>query len=87
MMTMNKIFTNPVKLTALTLVTIFISQPVMAGKIKCWRNNEGTRECGAYVPPEFSQKRTETRDKSGRVGEVENRAKTKEEILKIPTIL
>jgi len=80
---MKKIFTSPVKLTALTLASVFISQPVMAGKIKCWRNNEGVRECGAYVPPEFSQKRSETRDKSGRVIEVEARAKTKEELAEI----
>ena len=81
-MTMKKIL-SPLNLTALTLVSIFISQPVMAGKIKCWRNNEGIRECGAYVPPEFSQKRTETRDKSGRVIEVEKRAKNKAELAEI----
>lgn len=80
---MKKIFSSPVKLTALTLVGVFISQPVMAGKIKCWRNNEGVRECGRYVPPEFSQKRTEIRNESGRVVEVEQRAKTKEEIAEI----
>ena len=80
---MKKIVTSPVKLTVLTLASIFISQPVMAGKIKCWRNNEGTRECGAYVPPEFSQKRTEERDSSGRVVKVEKRAKTKEELAEI----
>lgn len=82
-MTMKKLFLSPAKLTALTLISIFISQPVMAGKIKCWRNNEGVRECGAYVPPEFSQKRTETRDKSGRVVEVKERAKNEAEIAEI----
>lgn len=83
-MTMKKLFLSPLKLTSLTLVTIFISQPVMAaGKIKCWRNNEGTRECGTYVPPEFSQKRTETRNESGRVIEVEKRAKNKAELAEI----
>lgn len=80
---MKNLLVSPVKLTVLTLVTIFISQPVMAGKIKCWRNNEGTRECGSYVPPEFSQKKTETRNESGRVIEVEDRAKTKAELAEI----
>ena len=81
---MKNLLVSPVKLTVLTLVSIFISQPVMAaGKIKCWRNNEGTRECGSYVPPEFSQKKTETRNKSGRVIEVEDRAKTKAELAEI----
>lgn len=80
---MKKRLLSPAKLTALILVSVFVSQPVMAGKIKCWRNNEGTRECGAYVPPEYSQKRTETRNESGRVIEVEERAKTKAEITEI----
>lgn len=80
---MKNLLTSPIKLTALTLVSIFISQPVMAGKIKCWRNNEGTRECGSYVPPEFSQKKTEIRNESGRVVEVEERAKTKAELAEI----
>lgn len=80
---MKKLITSPLKLTTLVLACIFVSQPVMAGKIKCWRNNEGTRECGAYVPPEYSQKRTEERDKSGRVINVEKRAKTPEEIAEI----
>lgn len=83
-MTMKNLLATPIKLTVLTLVSIFISQPIMAaGKIKCWRNNEGTRECGSYVPPEFSQKKTETRNKSGRVIEVEARAKTKAELAEI----
>ena len=80
---MKNLLSSPLKLTALTLVSIFISQPVLAGKIKCWRNNEGVRECGSYVPPEFSQKKTETRNKSGRVIEVEDRAKTKAELAEI----
>lgn len=51
-----------------------------AGKIKCWTNKDGVKECGQYVPPEYSQKRIETRNKSGQVIDVDERAKTKEEL-------
>lgn len=81
---MKNIFSNSMKIISLAVVSLLISQPVMsAGKIKCWRNNEGVRECGSYVPPEFAQKRSETRDKSGRVIEVKERAKTEAELAEI----
>lgn len=72
------------KIIIISLFTIFISQPVIAAKkstkFKCWTNNEGVKECGSAVPPEYSQKRIETRGGSGRVVEVEERAKNKEEL-------
>jgi len=71
--------------TANTFFLILISgllttQAAVAGKIKCWRNDEGVKECGTYVPAEHSQKRIETRGESGRVIDIKERAKTKEEI-------
>jgi hypothetical protein len=80
---MKNLFSTPIKLTSLTIVSILISQPVMAGKFKCWTNNEGVKECGTYVPPEYSQKRIETRGKGGRVVEVDERARTKAELAEI----
>ena len=80
---MKNLFSTPIKLTSLTIVSILISQPLMAGKFKCWTNNEGVKECGTYVPPEYSQKRIETRGKSGRVVEVDDRARTKAELAEI----
>lgn len=47
--------------------------------IKCWTNNEGVRECGESVPPEFAQQGHEVIKKSGAVEETE-RAKTPEEL-------
>ncbi len=67
----------------LTVSAFLISQPAFAAKFKCWTNNEGVKECGTYVPPEYSQKRIETRGTSGRVQEVEDRAKTEEELAEI----
>jgi hypothetical protein len=52
----------------------------MAGKIKCWTNEEGVRECGAAVPPEYSQQRVEVINERGMVVEVKEAAKTKEQL-------
>ena len=65
----------------LSISTLFlITQPVIAAKFKCWTNSDGVKECGSYVPAEYSQKRIETRSDSGRVIEVDNRAKTQAEL-------
>ena len=58
-------------------------QPAIAAKFKCWTNSDGVKECGSFVPPEYSQKRIETRGKSGRVLEVKERAKSKAELEEI----
>ena len=71
------------KLSILSLFTLLLSQPVMAAKFKCWTNNEGVKECGSYVPAEYSQKRIETRGDAGRVVEVNERAKNKAELAEI----
>ncbi|MFK5913325.1 MAG: hypothetical protein QM484_03050 [Woeseiaceae bacterium] len=65
------------------LVSFLIMQPAQAAKFKCWTNNEGVKECGSYVPPEYSQKRIETRGNNGRVIEVKERAKNLAEIAEI----
>jgi hypothetical protein len=52
----------------------------MAGSIKCWTNEEGIRECGAAVPPEYSQQRVEVINERGMVVDVKERAKTMEEL-------
>ena len=57
----------------------FAPQAAMAGFV-CWTNNEGVKECGNSVPPEYAQKETRKRDAQGRVVEVKERAKTREEI-------
>lgn len=49
--------------------------------IKCWTNNEGYRECGNIVPPEYAQKETRTLNKRGLTTEVKQRAKSREEVL------
>ena len=41
--------------TIALLVAALLPLPAAAG-IKCWTNNEGVRECGNAVPPEFAQK-------------------------------
>ena len=48
--------------------------------IKCWTNNEGVRECGETVPPEFAQQGHAVIKESGAV-ENTQRAKTPEELV------
>jgi len=47
---------------------------------KCWTNKEGVRECGNAVPPEYAQQKSETIDERGLTVDVQQRAKTKEEL-------
>lgn len=62
------------------LVLGFASLPAHAGKIKCWRNSDGIRECGNIVPPEYAQKGHDELNSQGiKVKSVE-RALSKEEI-------
>ncbi len=40
----------------IVLLIITCTQTAQAGKIKCWTNKEGVRECGNIIPQEYSQK-------------------------------
>lgn len=71
------------KFFLILISSLITTQATFAGKIKCWRNDEGVKECGTYVPAEHSQKRIETRGETGRVIGIKERAKTKEEIKEI----
>ena len=67
-------------------LTIFIalSGLTLSGQVqarmKCWTNNEGVRECGDKVPPEYAQKGHQELGKGGIVREKTERAKTPEEL-------
>lgn len=72
----------PVKTTTriLLLATTLIGASLPASAaIKCWTNNEGVRECGERVPPEYAQQGLEIIKESGVVEETQ-RAKTPEEL-------
>ncbi len=71
------------RISSIAVISLFMAQPATAGKFKCWTNNDGVKECGSYVPAEYSQKRIETRSESGRVIEVDKRARTKAELAEI----
>ena len=61
------------------LAGLSTTQSVQA-RMKCWTNNEGIRECGDKVPPEYAQKGHQELGKSGLVREEKERAKTTEEL-------
>jgi hypothetical protein len=65
--------------TTLTLL-LLVSSPVQAGKIKCWTNSEGIRECGNIVPPEYAQKGHEVLNPQGVTIDKVERAPTPEEL-------
>lgn len=49
-------------------------------RLKCWTNNEGVKECGNSVPPEYAQKGHQELNKSGVVKDEKKRAMTSEEL-------
>ena len=74
------------QLVMVTLLGSVLAAPAEAAKtsggggIKCWHNQDGVRECGNVVPPEYAQQGSETKDKFGvTIGET-GRAKTMEEL-------
>ncbi|OGT82047.1 MAG: hypothetical protein A3H91_03315 [Gammaproteobacteria bacterium RIFCSPLOWO2_02_FULL_61_13] len=76
---MSAIKTGKFVIVAATMITgLSLVFPASAA-IKCWTNNEGVRECGESVPPEFAQQGHEVIKQSGAVEETE-RAKTPEEL-------
>lgn len=67
--------------TIISSIVVFatLSGPAQA-RFKCWTNNEGIRECGETVPPEFAQKGHQEISTQGVVLEKQERAQTKEEL-------
>lgn len=49
-------------------------------RMKCWTNNEGVKECGNKIPPEYAQQEHQEIGKGGLVRETTERAKTDEEL-------
>ncbi len=60
------------------IATIFTN--ISHARIKCWTNNDGVKECGDRVPPEYSQKGHKEISDQGVVIEEKERAKTEEEL-------
>ena len=70
---------NPAIITGL-IGALSFPMLVYARYISCWVNDHGVRECGATVPPEYSQKRIEIINERGLVVRVIPPAKTKEQL-------
>ncbi len=68
------------KLFLITIIGLCTTPIVTHGAIKCWTNNEGVRECGNTIPPEYSQKSSKTLNERGITVETRKRALTKEEL-------
>lgn len=73
----------PGKVLAVSALTLLVaaSLPAQAsGGIKCWTNDQGVRECGNSVPPEYAQKAHREISETGITVSTTARAKTKEEL-------
>ncbi len=64
----------------LTLALLACLVPQAFGAYKCWTNNDGVRECGNAVPPEYAQKGHVEKSDSGLTVQQQARAKTLEEL-------
>ena len=66
------------------IVVLFTTTLLLSGRatasIKCWTNNEGIKECGNVVPPEYSQQGHEELSEQGVTVSKTERAKTAEEL-------
>lgn len=67
--------------TMLLGVAVVLGPNVSSAKgIKCWTNNEGVRECGNSIPPQYSSKAHVRKNARGLTVERTARAKTPEEL-------
>lgn len=64
------------------LATLLLTPATASAGIKCWTNNDGVRECGNAVPPEYAQKSHRELSETGVTVSTTTRAKTKEELRK-----
>ena len=62
------------------LVLSVLSSPAQSARLKSWINDEGIREYGKTVPPEYAQKGYQEIGSQGLVRGKKDRAKTKEEV-------
>lgn len=63
-----------------TVVVLSTLSNAAQARFKCWTNNEGIRECGETIPPEFAQKSHQEMSAQGVVLDKQERVKTKEEL-------
>lgn len=64
------------------LLLCLSTQTLYAAKFKCWTNDEGVRECGNSIPPQYIRQRIEYHnDKSGTLTSVKEASKTEEQLL------
>lgn len=67
-------------LTTTLACLLLASNSLQAGKIKCWTNSDGVRECGNIVPPEYAQQGHDVISSQGITIDKVERAKTPEEL-------
>lgn len=69
-----------VALLALLATTAIAPATAATKAIKCWHNQDGVRECGHTVPPEYAQQGSDVKDQNGVTIGTTSRAKTQAEV-------
>jgi len=64
----------------ITAVSLLLGSALAEAKIVCWKDNEGVRNCGNAVPPEYAQQGSTRLNKQGVTIKKTARAKTAEEL-------
>lgn len=70
------------KFSAIGCLAFILSSPqdALAGRIKCWTNDDAVRECGNVIPPQYSQQDHKEINRQGVTVATSRRAKTKDEL-------
>jgi hypothetical protein len=79
-MSMSKTSLLPVITPVLISISLAVLSSSAQARIKCWENNDGVRECGEIVPPEYAQKSHKEISSQGITIDESARAKTEEEL-------
>lgn len=64
------------------VLTTALAADAQAAKIKCWKNDDGVRECGNSVPPKYAQQGHEVKSKGGLTVDRTSKARDAEEARK-----
>lgn len=72
-----------INITFVFITSMLVLSTPLQAKIKCWTNNDGVRECGNVLPPEYAQQGHDDINKQGVRVKKHKRAPTKAEIAAI----
>ena len=73
-------YVKQITFAATLMVGLAAAPSASAGRIVCWTNEDGVRECGNSLPPRYAQQGSEEKSSQGITVKRTARAKTKDEL-------